>query len=279
MAQSNNPGPDGLQFETVEPIVGPAAAGGRPACVACKRPITDVYYTVGSGALCPDCRDRVMAPPAGRSVARLAKATLLGLGAGLVGAIGWFAIRRLTGYEIGLVAVVVGVMVGTAVRKGSGGRGGRGYQWLAVALTYCCICANYLPDVATAVFAAAGHRHTASASTAPAGTATSGRVRPAASNPAAVNPPPTNADAGWLAGLPKPVRLIAAVVVLGGLLLAGTLVVPVAAGAQNLIGLFIIGIAMWQAWKLNARRLPRITGPYGVAVGSVGPPALPEDVL
>src|SRR2546422_11725279 len=54
------------------------------------------------------------------------------LGAGL-----YFGIEATTGYELGLVAVVVGLMVGGAVRKGSNGRGGWRYQALAMFLTYC----------------------------------------------------------------------------------------------------------------------------------------------
>ena len=71
----------------------------------------------------------------------------MGLLAGLAGAALWYAVRRTTGFEIGLIAIVVGLMVGVAVRKGSKGRGGWFYQTLAVVLTYGCICAQYMPDI------------------------------------------------------------------------------------------------------------------------------------
>src|SRR6266566_11816 len=58
------------------------------------------------------------------------------LGGAVVGAAVYFGIAALTGYEFGLVAIVVGLLVGGAVRKGSNGRGGRRYQLLAVFLTY-----------------------------------------------------------------------------------------------------------------------------------------------
>ncbi len=41
-------------------------------------------------------------------------------------------IAALTGYEFGLIAVLVGLAVGIAVRKGSSGRGGWRYQVLAM---------------------------------------------------------------------------------------------------------------------------------------------------
>ena len=69
-------------------------------------------------------------------------ATALGLLAGLAGAAIWYAVRKITDYEIGLIAIVVGLMVGVAVRKGSKGRGGWFYQALAMTLTYCCVCAS-----------------------------------------------------------------------------------------------------------------------------------------
>ena len=39
---------------------------------------------------------------------------------------------RVTGWNIGLVAIVVGFMVGGAVRKGTGNRGGMLYQFLTL---------------------------------------------------------------------------------------------------------------------------------------------------
>jgi hypothetical protein len=60
----------------------------------------------------------------------------LGFGAAVLGAGIYFGIAALTGYEFGLVAIVVGVLVGSAVRKGSNGRGGWRYQLLAKFLTY-----------------------------------------------------------------------------------------------------------------------------------------------
>src|SRR5208282_4601275 len=57
----------------------------------------------------------------------------------------YYVILRVTGINLGLVAVVVGFMVGGAVRKGTGNRGGLFYQFLAVFLTYSAIVAMYVP--------------------------------------------------------------------------------------------------------------------------------------
>jgi hypothetical protein len=42
-------------------------------------------------------------------------------------------------------------------------------------------------------------------------------------------------------------------------------IAPFAAGAQNIVGLIIIGIGVYQAWKLNKRQPLVITGPHALA--------------
>lgn len=56
-----------------------------------------------------------------RARQRPALAVAAGLGAAAVGAVGWALFTYLTGTELGLVAVAVGALVGTAVRRA--GRG------------------------------------------------------------------------------------------------------------------------------------------------------------
>ena len=81
----------------------------------------------------------------GSRLGRAFKALLLGSIAAAVGAVIYYAITQITGLNLALVAVVVGLMVGGAVKAGSGHRGGRFYQLLAVLLTYTAIAAMYLP--------------------------------------------------------------------------------------------------------------------------------------
>lgn len=220
---------DDLQFTTVEPAVaaGTATRQSGQVCLGCKRPIESTYFAIAGKVVCPKCAERIQAPPGGSGAIRVAKATIMGLGAGLVGALVWFAIRRFAHLQIGLVAIAVGFMIGKAVRKGSGGRGGRGYQVLALVLTYCCIAANYMPDVLEALMGSA-HNSTVT-----------------------------------------PVLIVFA--------FGYSLALPFLSGAQNFIGLLIIGFALWQAWKLTARRRLPITGPYYIAQPDfvAGAPAAP----
>lgn len=59
---------------------------------------------------------------------------LYGLGAAVAGAVGWYAITYITGWELGLVAVLVGWGVGRAVFAGAGRRGDSTLQWMAAML-------------------------------------------------------------------------------------------------------------------------------------------------
>jgi hypothetical protein len=117
-------------------------------CTTCGVPIGETYFTANSKVLCPRCRDRLAAEQEeGGGVGRVIKAAVLGLFAAGVGAGVWYAVREVTHLEIGLIAIVVGLVVGGAVRHGAGGRGGRGYQVLAVLLTYVAIVSANAPYV------------------------------------------------------------------------------------------------------------------------------------
>ncbi len=158
----------------------------------------------------------------------------MGLGAGSVGALIWYAVVRITGWEIGLIAVVIGFMVGKAVRKGSGGRGGRGYQLLAAVLTYCCIAVSFIPMVLEGMEKAGRELQAKAAAQAGAD---------------------GNARAATLSPVVKAILRLAFAFVF-------SLAVPFLLLPQNLIGLLIIGFAVWEAWKFNARRQLPISGPF-----------------
>jgi hypothetical protein len=245
-----SPSADDLQFETVEHAGAGGAAATGQNCLLCKQPIGSTYFALGDGMLCTACAEQLRAPAPGSGFGRLVKASLLGLGAGLVGALIWFVIRRVTHYEIGLVAILVGLMVGKAVYKGSAGVGGRGYQILAVLITYCCIAANYMPDILQSVLDAERQQN-------------AGAVQPGAQPVGPANAPAQNPAANG-AGQPERSATWSVLrwVIILAFVFVFSLATPFLAGAENLIGLLIIGFALWEAWKLNARRPLPISGPY-----------------
>jgi hypothetical protein len=169
------------------------------------------------------------------------QAAAFGIGAGIAGAIVYYAVIALTKLEIGIVAILIGYMVGAAVRKGAGG-GGRRFQILAIALTYGAVALAYTPIVVKAAIDA--NKKTARVSSAAAGT------QEAAPAPAVAIP---SAGAAAL-GL---VLLLAMIAALPVLTVIGSM-------PSGLISAAIIFFGMKQAWKMTAKPALVITGPYRV---------------
>jgi hypothetical protein len=231
LSQPSTPPPpppaDDLQFDRVEPAAQPGTdtAPMPTVCAACKNPIQDVYFTAGEVVICPACRDGVVNNVfPGNPFTRFLRAAALGIGGGIVGAVIWYAVQRLTGYQIGLIAIVVGLLVGIGVRNGSYRRGGIGYQLLAVFITYLAICSTYVPDLMELA------------------------------NKEAVDNTPLMT------------------VITYAVVFVFSLAVPFFDAPKNIIGILIIGFALWEAWKINRRPNIQLSGPFSLAP----PPPLPS---
>jgi hypothetical protein len=241
-----------LDFERVQTESG--AKAGPLACVGCKRQIAGQYFTAGKAILCDACRHSFEMGRSELSAARpLARAAAFGLAAALAGAALWGGVIWLTGYELGLIAVVVGVMVGKAVRRGSGGVGGRPYQVVAVLLTYLAVTLAYVPLVIQG-FRQAQNEQTAAQPETP------DPARPALAAEAADAPEAPAGEAVEPDAGPTP----GGVALAGLAILAFAAAVPFLAGAENAIGLLIIGFALWEAWKMNSALDLTVRGPFQV---------------
>ena len=106
----------------------------------------DRYYAAGNSVICPACYQQIAGGGTGAGFVRLLKARRWESAADSVGAAIWYTVRVLAKVEIGDIAIAVGAQAGGGVKLGSGNRGGRGYQLLAVFLTYLAVAANYTPD-------------------------------------------------------------------------------------------------------------------------------------
>lgn len=145
-------GADDLQFDkaefqgtTSEDGAAQAGTAAHP-CSACTRPLDGEYWEVGTSVVCGACRDGMVDYFEGGSApGRVMRSILLGGAAAAIGAFIWYLIIRITDYNIGIVAIAVGWMVGRGVVKGSRSRGGWFYQALAVGLTYVAIGAAMVP--------------------------------------------------------------------------------------------------------------------------------------
>jgi hypothetical protein len=219
---------------------------GTAPCAECRVPIVDVYYEADEGVICAACHTRIASPGTNASDDdRFSRAVAFGIAAAAAGALIYFAVLAATGREVIFVALVVGFLVGKAVRLGARGRGGRRYQWLAVALTYLAIATTYVP------FVMKGFSRSSAA-------ATTDITFPMTGTGAflTVGPPAANVDT-------PPSSLGASAVDFGALLLLA-IAAPVLEGLGHVVTLLVIGCALAQAWRMNRRVEIRITGPYRV---------------
>jgi hypothetical protein len=225
------------QFERMEPRAEAAAS----ACGACQRTIPDQYFEAGGQVFCPACKAAVQASLTGGSrFVRLLKATLFGSVAAAVSAAAWYGIVKLTGYELGIVAVVVGLVVGGAVRAGAERRGGWLYQSLAVLLTYVAIATSYVPMVMDS------YREQA--------------VKEAA-------PEESASEVGESGGEVAPKEVDEVLVLVVGIV--GGFVLPVAQVFDGgFIGLLIVSFALYEAWKINKRQRIDFSGPFQLQRGA-----------
>src|SRR4051794_40683732 len=94
------------QFQTVEY----ASSSGN--CSLCNKPVTGTYYRVNDEQACAVCVQKEQAAQSFSSK-YYPQALALGIGAAIVGMIGYAAFEIITGWIIGYVSLGVGWLVGT----------------------------------------------------------------------------------------------------------------------------------------------------------------------
>lgn len=130
-----------LQFDNAEYT---AESPGPLTCAACSGVVSGTYYEANGKVICDACREKIEAHRRGGSgLVRFARAFVFGSLAALAGYGVYFGVMKATGWQVGLISILVGLMVGSAVRAGSRHRGGLVYQLLAVFLTYSVVVATY----------------------------------------------------------------------------------------------------------------------------------------
>ncbi len=240
-----------LQFERVVTDQLPPATNGAPAvvCAACHARLEAEYYEINGRPFCSDCREKIEGvAETPRGLMPLAIAAIFGLGAALAGAAIYYAVIAITHFEIGLVAILIGYMVGYAVRRGAGGRGGLRFQILAAVLTYTAVGLAYAPLVVKASMENDGAAHQASA-----GTAASPSSELAAARPRAV---PS-----------LPLVLIS----MAGLIVALPVLVVIGSMPSGVITALIIFFGIRQAMRMTAAPVLQISGPFRIGTSPSAP--------
>ncbi|AHG89019.1 hypothetical protein J421_1482 [Gemmatirosa kalamazoonensis] len=255
---SESPGPspsDDLRFDrVVRDAPGPDTTAAQPtvACAGCGRAIETEYWHLNGKSVCADCRRLVEAAavPA-RGAGTWGRAVLYGLGAAIAGAVVYYAVVAITDFEIGIVAILIGYMVGWAVRKATGGRGARGFQILAAVLTYCAVGLAYTP------LAFKGSQSATSAA------ADSARRAPndSASTDSRT---PVHAPSRTPSHAPS---LAKALVVVFAFAFALPVIAVVGSLPSGLLSGAIIFFGLRQAWHMTGAPRVVVTGPYRVGAG------------
>lgn len=118
----------------------------RLACTTCHEDVVQSYYTVGERVVCSRCRER--AQDHGSALGRFFRAAGAGFGVAVVGALVWWGVRELTGYELAIISIGIGIGVARAILWGTRRRTTTFYRILAVVITYLGISLSYAPILA-----------------------------------------------------------------------------------------------------------------------------------
>ena len=177
----------------------------------------------------------------------LVRAGVFGLAAGIAGAAIYFAVIAFAHLEIGIVAILIGYMVGYAIRKGAHGRGGLRFQIMAIALTYLSVAIAYTPLAVRQMTIDANRQ-----------------ASPAASPKAGTDGIRADDGAPRVPRRPTVIGLLTAIALLLAFIVALPVLVVAGSFPSGLISAFIIYIGMRQAWKMTGAPWVQVLGPYRV---------------
>ena len=217
------------------------------SCAFCQRELKSEYFRVNGNLACSTCAqqaERLVPPDSHKAFSR---AVVFGIGAAIVGCIGYALFEILTGIMMGWIALLVGLFVGRAMRTGSRGLGGRRYQITAALLTYAAVAVAFIPvafheastkqDAHTAAVQRAQAEHPYPGESGPSSQAAAGQTR-------------------------SPGGFLLAIVELLGLGLVSPLLAFTASVPSALLNLFIIFLGVQMAWKQMASPRAQVEGPF-----------------
>jgi hypothetical protein len=243
-----NPTP---QFATAE------YAGTGDACKSCNKPISGDYYRINGSLACDRCTTQLQSQLPKDSHAAFVRALLFGIGAAIVGLVGYATFTIVSGIVIGYVSLAVGWLVGKAMRAGSRGVGGLRYQIAAALLTYAAVSMAAIPIYFSQISKAKASRPP--------------QVKTAPANPGASEATDDNAtaaDSSAASGDVSPARVakprmnpFAALGLLALLGLASPFL-ELQSPLHGAIGLVILFVGISFAWRSTAAPKIDIVGPF-----------------
>ncbi len=228
-------------------------------CKFCGKPVPGTYYRVDINLACTRCGKAVRRE---RNVVFL-RALTFGLVAAIAGCAIYSTIAIVTGWNLSVISLLVGLMIGKGMMAGSHGSGEPRYQVVAALLTYAAVSLATVPAslsyaVTQQVTAETEVRNVSQLSTPqvvdPSLTIRS-RIHPVKMNSIRV---PSS-----LATERPRLRLAVAIGVLALSGLASPFVVLAHSLSHGLLMLLILMIGIRIAWKTSmGKRMPRLYGPF-----------------
>jgi hypothetical protein len=242
------------------------APGAGPRCGVCKGPLAPEYWRWQGVIFCSACRPKVGDKIAeSQSRGAYAKAALQGAGVALACGIGYAVFVGVTKMQLALVTIGIAYVVARVVRKASGGLGGKRFQILAVALTYFASTMGYAPGIIKGVREMQAKREAAAVySTGSDDSPAYESARDGNASEAHGAAPPAS-DAAGHAHTATPRGGMRSMIFGLAFLLGLMLAAPFLEITSAPIGVIIVLIGLWQAWKLTRGVPIAIEGPYRVA--------------
>ena len=262
---------DSLHFEKAQYT---GASLSPDQCAYCHHGITAEYYRVAGHLACPVCAARAqsLVPPNSHKV--FVRSLSYGVAAAIVGCVAYALFVILSGWTLGWAAIGVGYLVGWAMKRGAGEHGGRRFQVSAALLTYAAVAVAFIP---VQLHEIGKHRavqqdmaQKAAQRTAPENSTSKAFPYPGDEGTAQRPTGPGNGPATNQASANQPVAakapsfggfLIAIGLLLGVGLISPFLLFSVSFGG-GLLNLFIVFLGVQMAWRLMARPVMDVEGPY-----------------
>lgn len=224
---------------------------GAEICVGCNKPLTGSYYRVNGKLACDACVQQVKMRSPQDSHSAFVRAILFGIAGAVLGLIIYSAFAILTGIMIGYVALAVGWLVATAMKKGSQGVGGRRYQIAAVALTYAAVSLSAIP-IGISFYLKEKK---------PVAHATAAQNASSSTSPDTADQSSSTLES---ADSPQPIAKPAAGALIASMLFAGLAspFLELQSGISGILGLVILFVGIRIAWKITSAPALEILGPF-----------------
>ena len=120
-------------------------SGSGDVCKSCHQAISGAYYRINGSLACERCTTQLQTQLPKDNHASFVRALMFGIGAAILGLIGYAAFSIITGIQIGYISLAVGWLIGKAMRTGSRGIGGLRYQIAAALFTYAAVSMAAIP--------------------------------------------------------------------------------------------------------------------------------------